>query len=91
MFGIIGFICPLMIIWVKNKNCNSCKLHVVSNIFLLILAVKLSIFESILQNRPEEARHVGVVCNNLRVAQPEVGINISLSDEGDIIEFSVFY
>jgi hypothetical protein len=39
----------------------------------------------------EEARHVGVVCNNLHVAQPEVGINISLSDEGDIIEFSVFY
>ena len=89
MFGIIGFICPLMIIWVKNKNCNSCKLHVVSNIFLLILTVKLSIFESILQNRPEETRRV--VCNNLRVAQPEVGINISLSDEGDIIEFSVFY
>ena len=39
----------------------------------------------------EEARHVGVVCKILLVAQPEVGINISLSDEGDIIEFSVFY
>jgi hypothetical protein len=39
----------------------------------------------------EEARHVDVVCKNLHVAQPEVGINISLSDEGDIIEFSVFY
>jgi hypothetical protein len=40
---------------------------------------------------PEKARHVGVVCKKLHVAQPEVGINISLSDEGDIIEFSVFY
>jgi len=39
----------------------------------------------------EEARHVGVVCKNVHVAQPEVGINISLYDEGDIIEFSVFY
>ena len=40
---------------------------------------------------PEQARHVGVVCKKLHVAQPEVGINISLSDEGDIIEFSMFY
>ena len=39
----------------------------------------------------EEARHIGVVCKNLQVAQPEVDINISLSDEGDIIKFSVFY
>ena len=39
----------------------------------------------------EEARHVGVVCKNSNVAQPEVCFNISLSDEGDIIEFSVFY
>jgi hypothetical protein len=31
------------------------------------------------------------VNKNLHVAQPEVGINISLSDKGDIIEFSVFY
>ena len=31
------------------------------------------------------------MCKNLHVAQPEVGINLSLSDEGDIIEFSVFY
>jgi hypothetical protein len=42
-------------------------------------------------SKPEEARHIGVVCKNLQVAQPEVGINISLSDEGDIIKFSVFY
>jgi hypothetical protein len=28
------------------------------------------------------------VCKNLHVAHPEVGINISLSDEGDTIEFS---
>jgi hypothetical protein len=40
--------------------------------------------------RSEEARRVGVVCKHLHVAQPEVGINISLSDESDIIEFSVF-
>ena len=32
-------------------------------------------------------RHVGVVCKNLHVAQPEVGINISLSDESDITDF----
>ena len=38
----------------------------------------------------EEARHTGVVCKNWHVAQPEVGINISLSDESDIIKFSVF-
>ena len=38
----------------------------------------------------EEERRVGVVCKNLHVAQPEVGINISLSDESDIIDFSVF-
>ena len=38
----------------------------------------------------EEARHVSVVCKNLRVAQPEIGISKSLSDESDIIEFSVF-
>ena len=37
----------------------------------------------------EEAWHVGVVCKNLHVAQPEVGINIMLSDESDI-EYSVF-
>ena len=42
-------------------------------------------------SKPEEARHFGVVCRNLHVAQPEVGINISFSDEDDIIEFSVFY
>ena len=30
------------------------------------------------------------MCKNLHVAQPEVGINISLSDESDIIECSVF-
>jgi len=30
------------------------------------------------------------VCKNSNVAQTEVGFNISLSDEGDIIEFSVF-
>jgi hypothetical protein len=41
--------------------------------------------------KAEEARHAGVVCKKLHVAQPEVGINISLSDEGEIIEFSVFY
>jgi hypothetical protein len=45
----------------------------------------------ILCYQAEEERHVGVVCKKLHVAQPEVGINISLSDEGDIIEFSVFY
>jgi hypothetical protein len=38
----------------------------------------------------EEARHTGVVCKNWHVAQPEVGISISLSDESDIIKFSVF-
>jgi hypothetical protein len=38
----------------------------------------------------EEARRVGVVCKNLHVTQPEVGINISLSDKSDIIEYSVF-
>ena len=38
-----------------------------------------------------DTRHVGVVCKIVHVAQPEVGINISLSDEGDIIEYSVFY
>ena len=38
----------------------------------------------------EEARRVGVVCKILHVTQPEVGINISLSDETDIIEISVF-
>ena len=41
--------------------------------------------------KTEEARHVGVVWKKLHVSQPEAGINISLSDEGDIIEFSVFY
>jgi len=35
-------------------------------------------------------RRIGVVCKNLHVAQPEVSINISLSDESDIIDFSVF-
>jgi hypothetical protein len=30
------------------------------------------------------------VCKNWHVEQPEVGINISLSDESDIIKFSVF-
>jgi hypothetical protein len=38
----------------------------------------------------EEAWHVDVMCKNLHVVQPEVGINISLSDENDNIEFSVF-
>jgi hypothetical protein len=32
---------------------------------------------------------VGVVCKNLHVAQPEVGINMSFSDKSDIIEYSV--
>jgi hypothetical protein len=31
--------------------------------------------------RAEEVRHVRVVCKYLHVAQPEVGINISLSDQ----------
>ena len=34
-------------------------------------------------------RRVGVVYNNLHGAPPEVSINISLSDEDDIIEFYV--
>ena len=38
---------------------------------------------------PEQVRRIGVVCKNVHVVQPEVGINISLSDESDI-EFSVF-
>ena len=33
----------------------------------------------------EEARHVGVVCKQLHVAQPEFGINISLSVQSDVI------
>jgi hypothetical protein len=44
-----------------------------------------------LQQILQISRHIGVVCKNLLVAQPEVGINISLSDEGDIIKCSVFY
>ena len=38
----------------------------------------------------EEVRRVGVVWKKLHVVQPEVSINISLSDESDIIDFSVF-
>jgi hypothetical protein len=50
-----------------------------------------SLRDYIFSRNSEEARHVGVVCTYLHVAQPEVCINISLSDEDDIIEFSVFY
>jgi len=38
----------------------------------------------------EEARRVGVVCTHFHVVQAEVTINISLSNESDIIELSVF-
>jgi hypothetical protein len=33
-------------------------------------------------------RHIGVVCKIVHVAQPEVGINISFFDEGDIMSLS---
>ena len=49
------------------------------------------IFEKMYGRSSEEARRVGVMCKNLHVAQPEVSINILLSDESDIIDFSVFY
>ena len=52
---------------------------------------QLVLRDYIFSRNSEEARHVGVVCTYLHVAQPEVCINISLSDEDDIIEFSVFY
>jgi hypothetical protein len=41
------------------------------------------IFYLNLLTQAEEARHIGVVCKYLHVAQPKVGINISLSDESD--------
>ena len=47
-------------------------------------------FKNMFNIYTEEERRVGVVCKNLHVGQPEVDINISLSDESDIIDFSVF-
>jgi hypothetical protein len=47
-------------------------------------------FKNMFNIYTEEERSVGVVCKNLHVGQPEVDINISLSDESDIIDFSVF-
>ena len=38
----------------------------------------------------EEARRVGVVCKNVHVTQPEVGINISFSDMSDISNIQCF-
>ena len=54
---------------------------------------QLVLRDYIFSRNSEQVRHGGVVCKYLHVAiaQPEVCINISLSDEDDIIEFSVFY
>ena len=67
------------------------------NTVLVIILKKIHIYfhrkqaPNKLQSYPEEARHVGVVCKNLRVAQPEVGISISLSDEITRIIQSLYY
>jgi hypothetical protein len=70
---------------VTNKTINSYRL-----LFFTTFTFYLPCLDLTLPLVAEEARRVGVVCKNLHVAQPEVGINISLSDESDIIEYSVF-